>query len=98
VKRAGAALAVLATEKELPQLTQFFGMYRATAASDEVALAVGSVGEAILRLDAKNGRALIEGAAKDAVTMPVARERLEALLAAAPGVSHHQNQGTPEKK
>jgi outer membrane protein assembly factor BamB len=82
VKRAAAALAVIGTEKELPQLKQFFAMYRGTAPSEEVALAVGSVAEAILRLDPKNGRALVDAAAKDPMTTPIARARLEALLAA----------------
>ncbi len=84
VKRAAAALAAIATKDELPQLRQFFTMYRGTAPSDEVALAVASIGEALLRLDAKDGRALVESAVKDATTSPVARARLEALLTAEP--------------
>ncbi len=82
VKRAAAALAVIGTEKELPQLKQFFAMYRGTAPTEEVALAVGSVGEAILRLDSKGGRSLVEAAVNDPMTNSVARARLEALLAA----------------
>ncbi|HEY8073304.1 MAG TPA: PQQ-binding-like beta-propeller repeat protein [Labilithrix sp.] len=84
VKRAAAALAAIGTKDELPQLRQFFSMYRGTAPSDEVALAVASVGEALLRLDTKDGRAVVESASKDATTVPVAKARLEALLAASP--------------
>ncbi len=81
VKRVAAALAIIATDKELPALKQFFAMYRATAPSDPVALAVGSIGEAMLRVDPKGSRPLVEAAARDAMTVPVARDRLEAALA-----------------
>jgi outer membrane protein assembly factor BamB len=84
VRRAAAALATLATKDELATLRQFFAMYRGGAESEEMALAVASVGQAILRLDPKDGRALIEHAVKDPTTVPVARTRLEALLAASP--------------
>ncbi len=83
VKRAAAALAVLATDKEVPQLKQFFAMYRGTAETDEIALAVASTGEALLRVSPKDGRALVETAANDAMTVPVAKARLAAILAAA---------------
>jgi len=82
VKRAAAALAVLGTKEELPALKHFFAMYRASAESEDVALAVASVGEALLRIDPKDGRAIVESAAKDATTAPAARSRLEALLTA----------------
>lgn len=84
VRRAAAALATLATKDELPTLRHFFAMYRGTAESDEIGLAVASVGEAILRLDPKDGRALVERAVKDPTTVSVARARLEALLTASP--------------
>lgn len=84
IKRAAAALASLATKDELPTLKQFFAAYRGTAESDEIALAVASVGEALLRLDPKDGRATVEAASKDSMTVPLARTRLESLLTAAP--------------
>lgn len=84
VKRAAAALATLATKDELPTLRQFFAMYRGTAESEEISLAVASAGEAVLRLDPKEGRALVEAASKDPMTSSVARSRLEALLTASP--------------
>jgi len=87
VRRAAAALASLATKDELPTLRQFFAMYRGSADSEEVALAVASVGEALLRLDAKDGRTVVEAAAKDPMTVAVARARLEALLTATPAGS-----------
>lgn len=94
VKRAAAALAALGTKDELGALKQFFAMYRATAESEELALAVASVGEALLRIDAKDGRALVEAAAKDPTTVPTAKTRLEALLTA----SKSDEKKQPEKK
>ena len=82
VRRAAVALATLATKDELPILLRFFAMYRGTAETEDIGLAVASAGEAILRLDPKDGRALVERAAKDPTTIASARPRLEALLAA----------------
>lgn len=82
VRRAAAALATVATPKEMPQLKQFFAMYRGTAASDEVGIAVGSVAEAMLRLDPKGTRPIVEAAVGDAMTKESARAKLEQLLAA----------------
>ncbi|MBS2014667.1 MAG: PQQ-binding-like beta-propeller repeat protein [Deltaproteobacteria bacterium] len=94
VKRAAAALAVLGSKDELPALRQFFAMYRSTAESEDIALAVASVGEALLRIDPKEGRALVEAAAKDNATVPAAKSRLEALLTA----SKADEKKAPEKK
>jgi outer membrane protein assembly factor BamB len=84
IRRAAAALATLATKDELPMLRHFFTMYRGTAESDEIGLAVASAAEAMLRLDPKDSRVLVDHAAKDATTVAIARTRLEALLAASP--------------
>jgi hypothetical protein len=80
VKLAAAALAVVAGPEQLPALRQFFGMYRASAANDDIAAAVVSVGQALIALEAKTGRSLVEEAAKDAQTVPTVREHLQALL------------------
>lgn len=95
VKRAAAALAVLATKDELPTLRRFFAMYRASAESEDVGLGVASVGEALLRLDPKEGRALVEAAAKDPSTVAATRARLEAVLAAVPAASATPGMPTP---
>ena len=104
VKRAAGALAAIGTDKEMPQLKQFFAMYRGTAPTDEVAVAVGSVGEAMLRIDPKGSRPIVEAAVKDTMTVPVARARLEALLTATPDKSDKSgdktdksDKATPEK-
>ncbi len=78
--RAAAALSVIAGPGEVPVLRQFFGMYRAIAADDDIAAAVVSVGQALLTVDDAGGRALVEAAAADATTVAYARERLQAML------------------
>lgn len=83
VKQAAAALLVLGGPREVPALKQFFGMYRATAENAEVGAAVVSVGQALLKLSAADGRATIDFALKDAMTMEFVRERLDALVQAA---------------
>lgn len=82
VKRAAGALALIATEKEMPQCKQFFSMYRGTADNDEVAIAAASIAEAMLRVDPKGSRHMVEAAAHDPMTVSVTRERLNALLTA----------------
>lgn len=84
VKHAAAALAVAGTEKEVPQLRQFFAMYRGTAPTEEVAVATASIAEALLRIDAKSNRSIVDAAARDAMTNDVVKGRLQALLAATP--------------
>jgi hypothetical protein len=83
VMRAAAALAVIAGPSEAPVLREFFGMYRATAEGDDVAAAVVSVGQALMTVDEKGGRAMVESAAADPSTVGYARERLAALASAA---------------
>jgi outer membrane protein assembly factor BamB len=81
VKQAAAALAVVATPTELPVLRQFFGMYRASAPDDDIAMAVVSVGQALILLQDVG---VVAAAAKDPTTVLYARDRLEALVEAIP--------------
>ncbi len=81
VRRAAAALAVVAGSPELPTLRQFFAMYRASATNDDIAAAVVSVGQALIRLEET---AVVVAASKDPTTVPYARERLEAIVASLP--------------
>ena len=97
VRRAAKALAVLGTKAELPHLKHFVSAYRGTAESEDVANAVGSVAEAILRLDGKEGRAFVEAAAKDSMTVPVAKTRLEAILSAMPAEKEKAPEPAPKK-
>ncbi len=84
VKQAAAALAVVAGPSEVPALREFFGMYRATADDDDMAAAVVNVGQALVVSGDKAARAQVEAAAVDASTVPYARDRLGAILSAAP--------------
>ncbi len=85
VMQTAAALVVVGGPGELPLMRQFFGMYRATAATDEVAAAVVSIGQAVATIDPAAGRAQVEAAARDETTIGYAKDRLpDALKAASP--------------
>ncbi len=80
VKQVAAALVALGGASEIPIIRQFFGMYRATAEGDEMHAAVVSAGQALLKLGGKEGRAVIDHALGDAMTIGAAKERLEVVL------------------
>jgi outer membrane protein assembly factor BamB len=82
VKLTAAALAALGGPAELATMRQFFGMYRASAEDEDVAAAVVSIGEALMALDGKAGRAMVDAAIKDAMTAPYVKERLDAIAKA----------------
>jgi outer membrane protein assembly factor BamB len=84
VMQAAAALAVVGGPGELPAMRQFFGMYRATASGDDIGAAVVSVGKALIALDGAQGRARVDSAAKDSMTVDDAKDRLGELLSAQP--------------
>ncbi|MDP9037053.1 MAG: PQQ-binding-like beta-propeller repeat protein [Myxococcota bacterium] len=84
VMQAAAALLIVGGANEVPALRQFFGMYRATADTDDVATAVVDVGQALISLDPKASRSAVEAAAADPGTVPYARERLQAMLDSQP--------------
>ena len=76
LKRAAAALVVLAGPSEVPTMRQFFGMYRASAEDDDVADAVVSIGKALLATSDHAARADVEAAIDDPMTVPSAKEGL----------------------
>ena len=82
VKRVASAMLVSATPAELPQLRTFFMMYRAASESEDIASATATVAQTILKLDPKDGRALLTDAAKDPLTTVAVKNKLEAILAA----------------
>jgi outer membrane protein assembly factor BamB len=82
LKRAAAALAVLAGPGEVPTMRQFFGMYRASAEDDDVAAAVVSIGKALLTTSDHAARADVEAAIDDPMTVPSAKEGLLAARTA----------------
>jgi outer membrane protein assembly factor BamB len=81
VMQAAAALVVLGGPSELPSLKEFFGLYRATAATDEIAAAVVSAGQKLAELD-PGSRAGLEAAANDPDTVDYVRDRLANALKA----------------
>jgi outer membrane protein assembly factor BamB len=83
VKRAAAALVSLADASEMPQLKQFFTMYRGAAESDEVQAAVVSVGEAMLNAGGAEGRKIVDAGIADPMTLPNIKTRLAAVVQAA---------------
>jgi outer membrane protein assembly factor BamB len=81
VKQASAALVVLGSEKEVPALKQFFGMYRASAENEDMGAAVANTAKALLKFGGPQGRATVEQAAQDETTSPFAQQKLQAMLA-----------------
>jgi hypothetical protein len=79
LKDIASALIVLAGPSEIPELQRFFAMYRASAESDDVAQAVVHVAEALVKHGGQEGYSLVERAAKDQLTRPYVRERLERM-------------------
>ena len=84
IRQTAAALAILAGPSEVPAMRQFFAMYRATAADDDIAMAVVSVGQALIAVQGKLGRTLVEGAVNDPMTVPYVREHLAEPEGSAP--------------
>jgi outer membrane protein assembly factor BamB len=83
VKRAAAALAVIAEPAQVPDLKLFFRLYRCAAESEDVLSAVVSVGEALLFAGGADGRKTVEAALADPLTLPEVKTRLQSVLQAA---------------
>ena len=99
VKRVAAAMLTSASSGELSQLRTFFMLYRASAETEDMAAAVASVAQTLLKLDPKDGRALLTDAAKDPLTTALVKGKLEAILAAEPTPAAPGSSGTaPAKK
>jgi outer membrane protein assembly factor BamB len=94
VRQAAAALAVVATPAQLPSLREFFAMYRATAANDDIAAAVVSAGQALVALQDEG---VVVAAAKDETTVPYARERLQAIVDSLPPKGTEPRPGSKKK-
>jgi outer membrane protein assembly factor BamB len=81
VERAAKALEVLASAAEHSELRTFFSLYRATADEPELLRAVLSVARALVRVGGAEGRAVVERAAGDAMTVPEVAKGLSPILA-----------------
>jgi len=80
--RTARALESLATPAEAQTLTTFFSLYRATADEPDVVGAVVHVAKALLRVGGASGRAVVQRAATDAMTVPEVARGLQPLLTA----------------
>jgi hypothetical protein len=76
VEHAARALSVLATDAQSEELELFFSLYNATADSDALVRAVVIVGGLLMRVGGDAGRALVERAAADQLTLPEVRRGL----------------------
>jgi hypothetical protein len=81
VARTAKALEVLAGAPEVPALRTFFALYRATADEPELFGAVLSVARVLVRLGGADGRAVVERAANDPMTVPEVARGLPPILA-----------------
>jgi outer membrane protein assembly factor BamB len=97
IMQAAAALVVVGGPGEVPTLRQFFGMYRATAATDEIGAAVVSAGRALASLDPPS-RPQLEAATQDPTTVEYTRDRLTDALKATPPPAPATPPKTPAKK
>jgi outer membrane protein assembly factor BamB len=82
VRNAAAALVKLGSANEVPALKQFFAMYRGASDNDEVALAAVEAGEALVNLDAKDGRAAVDFALSDPMPQELVKNKLDAIVKA----------------
>jgi outer membrane protein assembly factor BamB len=80
VRRSAAALAEVATKAEVPELRNFFGLYRTTAEDENLAQAVVSVARALVRAGGPEEKALVTKGAEDPLTVAVVRMQLAALV------------------
>jgi outer membrane protein assembly factor BamB len=80
IRYAAQALVTIGGPSEVPTLKQFFGMYRANADGEEMNAAVVSAAQALLKLAGKDGRAIVDQAITDPMTVSGAKERLTAIV------------------
>ena len=99
VKHAAEALVRLSSSDETAVLSQFFGMYRATAPNEDIESAVVSVAQALVKVGGAEGKARVQAAMHDPMTLPNVRERLQALVIVAPVATPDTNAdaGAPVK-
>ena len=81
-KQSAAALVDLGDAAQLPQLKEFFGLYRASHEGDVMAAAVVSAGQALVKLGGADGRKTVDAALADPMTPEGVKARLHAILEA----------------
>lgn len=83
VKRVAAALAQIGTKDQVDQLWSFFALYRGIAEDENIAQAVISAAEALIKLGGPEKRELVSKAENDPMTVPQVKQGITRLLAAA---------------
>jgi hypothetical protein len=83
VKRVAAALAQIGTKDQVDQLWSFFALYRGIAEDENIAQAVISAAEALIKLGGPEKRELVSKAENDPMTVPQVKQGISRLLAAA---------------
>ena len=95
VRRAADALVILGSANEAKALRQFFGMYRASAPTEEISLAVVAAAQALVKLGGPDGKATVRDAVTDAMTKDDVRERLSALMQASDEADEKEKASAP---
>ncbi|HEX7664528.1 MAG TPA: hypothetical protein VF407_08460, partial [Polyangiaceae bacterium] len=80
VMQVAKALAVIGGPAQLPRLREFVYMYHASTENEQMATAVVSASEAILRFGGKDGRALVDKMIADPQTKPEITTKLQGLV------------------
>lgn len=76
-------LRVLATAEQVPQLAEYFSLYRTAASEPELAQAVLLTAQTLWTVGGDAGRAIVLEAARDPMTHPELRPALERLISGA---------------
>jgi hypothetical protein len=98
VARVAAALERLASESEYHELAVFFSLHHTTAEQPDRVRAVNSVARTLLRIGGDPGRALVQFAARDPLTVQDIREGLlRELGPGSAGGPHVSSQLLPER-
>ena len=79
VKQAAAALVDIGDAGQVPQLREFFMLYRAAPDSEDLSSAVTSAGQALLVFGGPDGRKVVDGALADSLVPEALKARLSAI-------------------
>lgn len=86
-------LRVLSGPDQIPELTEYFSLYRTAAAEPELAQAVLLTAQTLWTVGGSRERALVLEAARDPMTHPNVRSELEKLIASGSDVARGEDNG-----
>lgn len=84
-------LRVLAGPEQVPELSEYFSLYRTAAGEPELAQAVLLTAQTLWTLGGEEARALVVEAARDPMTHPNVRGELEKLISGGDGRGEHSS-------